>query len=154
MTKSILDSLNRIGDILCRISHDIKSISASVNPRAEARIEFYALISGKYRKVKQMQAKVTQKVNVSLKVLDAKGNDALVDGLPSWSLTDPALGNLVVAADGMSAEFNPAGPVGSLKIQVSGDADLGAGVVTIAGELDLDLLPGDAVTLALSGEAV
>lgn len=154
MSKTLLEATKRVGDVLEKISSTLNVIAASVSPSQEGRVEFYALLAGKYRKVKQMQAKVTQVVNLSLKIVDSKGNDAPVDGQPSWSLTDPALGSLAVAADGLSAVFTPAGSAGSLKVQASADADLGAGVVTIAGELDLDLLPGDAVSIQLSGEAV
>lgn len=97
-----------------------------------------------------MNVKVTQKLPLSITISDAKGNAAQVDGVPAWSLTDPALGDLTVAADGMSAELAPKGPTGSCQVQVSADADLGAGVVSILGGLDVDFLPGDAVSISIA----
>ena len=148
----------KIVDFVGSISVSARKIAVSLEKIAEAltvgpasTIEFWSTMGGQTIRVKQMQAKVTDTVNVSLAIKDVKGNDAPVDGAPSWTTTDPALGSLTVAADGMSASFSPSGPVGSLKVQVSADADLGAGVVAIAGELDLDLLPGDAVSVSLSG---
>jgi len=102
-----------------------------------------------------MQLKVTNKLPLSLKLIDKFGNDARVDGLPLWALTNPAMGVLAVATDGMSAVLTPAGVLGSFAVQVSADADMGEGVKVIVGNLPLDLLPGDATEIQIvSGEPI
>jgi hypothetical protein len=98
---------------------------------------------------------VNKKLPVSIEIKDKFGNPAKADGAPSWALSDESLGSLAVAADGMSAEFSPSGSVGSLKLQVKADSDLGDGVKEILGELSLDLLAGEAVLVELkAGEPV
>lgn len=93
--------------------------------------------------------KVTQKAPVVLKVTDSKGNPGLLDGKPVWSLSNPDLADLVLADDALSGSLVPKGPVGSLTVQVHGDGDLSEGVRDILGELQVDLIPGDSVKIAL-----
>lgn len=113
-------------------------------------IEFYAVIGGHLQKVEHMFLKVSQKLPLKVAFKDAQGNLAGVEGSPLWSLTDDSMGALLVDADGMGAVFTPSGPLGAVKVQVKADADLGEGVKTIIGELDLDLVAGDAVTVEIS----
>ncbi len=100
-----------------------------------------------------MFLKVNQKLPVSVAFKDKFGNSAKVDGLPVWVATVPELVTLEVAEDGMSAMILPVGPEGVLKIQVSADADLGEGVKSILGELELELLTGEAVAVELTAGA-
>lgn len=97
-----------------------------------------------------MFLKINQKLPVSVTFKDKFGNDAQVDGKPEWAVTDSTLASLEVADDGMSSMIVPTGVVGSFKVQVSADADLGAGVKTILGELDIDLVAGDAENVVIS----
>jgi hypothetical protein len=118
-------------------------------------IEFFTLKNGQKTKVENMFLKVSEALPLSIEVKDIFGNMAKVDGAPAWALTDSALGTLEVAEGGMSAVLKPAGLVGALKVQVSVDADLGEGVKTILGELEVQLLSGEAVSVVVSaGEAV
>ncbi len=96
-----------------------------------------------------MKLKISQNLPVSVTFEDKFGNTAQVDGLPSWAVTDEKLATLEVADDGMSAVVKPTGLAGSFKVQCSADGDLGEGVKSILGELDIDLLPGDATTVDL-----
>lgn len=89
-----------------------------------------------------------QRVGLSIQPLDAKGQPARVDGVPTWSVSDGALGSIAVAADGMSATFT-ATDVGVVQVNVSADADLGPGVRTISGTLDIQIEPGEAVSLGI-----
>lgn len=127
----------------------IDRIEAILFPPGVAQIFFMTTIGGMRLEISYMQLKVTNKLPLSLKLVDKFGNPAPVDGAPVWSLTNPALGTLNVAADGMSAELVPAGPLGSFSVQVSADADLGEGVKTIFGELPIDLIGGDAVSVVI-----
>lgn len=97
-----------------------------------------------------MNLKVSQKVKLVLEIKDKGGNPALVDGAPLWSLTDPSLGDVVPAEDGLSAVLTPKGGLGSCVVQVSADADLGEGKKDILGELPVDFLAGDAAVISIS----
>lgn len=97
-----------------------------------------------------MVLKVSQKLPLSIAIVDKGGNPAKVDGAPAWSLTDPSLGALAVAEDGMSAELTPSGVIGACQIQVSVDADLGEGVKPLIGELPVEFVAGDAATVSIA----
>ena len=105
------------------------------NTVGEARSIFFLVNIDRDRKerVTNMFLPVTKKLPLSLDILDAKGNPAKVDGAPAWALTDPTFGALEVAEDG----------------------DLGEGVKQILGELDVEVLGGEAVVVAIkAGEPV
>jgi hypothetical protein len=88
--------------------------------------------------------------HLSVAFKDAKGNPAVVDGVPLWGTSDPAIGTLTPSTDGLSAEWElgPAPVVG--QINVAADADLGSGVTQITGTLDVELIAGDATTVEIS----
>ena len=94
--------------------------------------------------------KVTQKLPISIVIVDSQGNPASVDGVPAWSLTDTSKGAIVASADGMSAEFTPSGSLGEVSVEVSADADLGVGVINILGSLPISIFSGQAVSIQLS----
>jgi hypothetical protein len=80
--------------------------------------------------------KVGEGVGASVVFKDKNGNVAKVDGKPNWAFDQAEVADLSVSDDGMSA-FLKAKAVGAGKLQVSADADLGEGIVTIIGEADL-----------------
>jgi hypothetical protein len=133
----------------------LKFLKADAQPVAQARVDFYAFNNGKIERVDNMFLKVTQALPLAVAFTDAKGNPAKVEGAPAWAVTDASLASLVVAEDGMSATLTPMGPLGLCKVQVTADADLGAGVVNILGEMDIETIAGDAVAVNISaGEPV
>ena len=85
-----------------------------------------------------------QKCTVSIKPVDAKGNPAAVDGIPAWNVSAEGTVSLFPAADGMSCDVVAVG-VGSVQVNVTADADLGAGVKTIMGVLDVTVVAAEAV---------
>ncbi len=90
-----------------------------------------------------------QKCRLSVSPVDKKGKPAKVEGAPAWSSSDETVATVVPAADGMSADV-VAGNPGICQINVSADADLGEGVKTISGTLDVTIEAGEAVGLAIS----
>lgn len=138
---TVTETLGKIADVVIPVT-------------TAAAIEFYTTINGVQTKVDKMNMKATQTLQLAIAIKDAQGNPALVDGAPVWSVTDQTLGAVIAAADGMSAVFTPAGPLGSCAVQVNADADLGAGVNTLVGELAIDIVAGEASTIAISGVAV
>ena len=95
--------------------------------------------------------KATQKSALAILVADAKGNPAAVEGAPVWSSSDPALVSVEPAADGLGAVIKAVGPVTSTPVQinVSADADLGEGVRTITGLLEVTVIAADAAAIAI-----
>lgn len=81
--------------------------------------------------------------------VDRAGNPAAIDGVPTWSVGDPAIIGLDVAADGLSAYAIAAGPVGLSQVNITADADLGEGVTTISGTVDFQVVAAQAVGLAI-----
>jgi len=92
---------------------------------------------------------VTQEVDVALKITDARGNPAAVDGVPEWTVDN----NLIVVtptADGMSCKCSSAGGLGTSTVTATVDADLGAGVTPILGQIVFDLVAGSATVVELT----
>jgi len=82
---------------------------------------------------------------------DKFGNPATLDGALQFALADPNQGTFEVSADGLTAKLTPTGPVGDAQVQVTGDADLGAGVTPILGVGTVTLVAGAAVNLSVEG---
>ena len=95
----------------------------------------------------------TQQVTYTFEPVDRRGNPAPVQGPPVWTNSNDQVATLTPAADGLSAVVKALVP-GVTVISASADADLGEGVVTIAGTADVDVTPAAAVTVKLTaGEA-
>lgn len=92
---------------------------------------------------------VTQQVELFLQPVDARGNPAPVDGIPTWETSDSNLIDLIPSIDGLSAVVKARGGVGHVQISAVADARLGPDVRTIAGILEIDLVPAEAVALGL-----
>lgn len=90
----------------------------------------------------------TQQVDLAIKPLDKKGNPAQVDGTPVWASSNPDVVSVVPSADGLSAVAK-AGNIGTSQVSVTADADLGPGVTTISGVLQIDVAGGQAVSLGI-----
>jgi hypothetical protein len=136
---------------ILRIVRKIEGLIASIG--VPTSVEFTIIHDGQSRKVTHMFLKITQKLPVSVAFKDSLGNAAQVDGKPAWAVDNAALATVQVADDGLSAVVVPTGTVGSFKLQVSADADLGEGVKTILGELPIDLVSGEAVAVELTAGA-
>lgn len=156
--KDLLDDLEipkrsdaEILAILGVILRKINRIEAEVTSLTQAHvISFYVNIEGIKTKVDHMFLKITQALPVAVAFQDKLGNAAKVDGLPVWAVTDESLAKLEVAEDGMSVVVKPTGLVGAFKLQCKADADLGEGVKEILGELDIELLSGEAELVVLA----
>jgi hypothetical protein len=70
--------------------------------------------------------------NVTLSITDSRGRPARVDGVPVWASSDETVLVATPAADGMSAVVDTVA-VGTARITISADADLGNGVQPITG---------------------
>jgi len=137
---------------LVKIGKTLKRIELILGPtELGSSVEFYQKIGGEWKLLGgKMFLKGDQMVPLSVKFVDKFGNDAKVDGAPAWALTDDSLGVLEVAADGMGATLKAKGLTGVMKVQVSADADLGEGVKAIMGELDVEILPAEAIAVVIA----
>lgn len=91
----------------------------------------------------------TQFFTVSVSAVDARGNPAPLDGLPSWASSDAALLTVDPNPDG-TARVAAVGALGNAQVTVSADADLGEGVRTLTGLLDVTVVAGEAVALTVA----
>jgi hypothetical protein len=92
----------------------------------------------------------SQKFTASIQPVDARGNPALVDGVPVWTASNPEVLSVSISPDGMSADVAAVGPLGSGQVSVEADADLGEGVRAITGVLDVEVKAGEAVKLVVN----
>ena len=101
------------------------------------------------------QLTIDQKIPFTLSFQDSLGNPARVDGIPSIVVLDPNVIVLVdLAADGLSGAVSAVAP-GTAQVQVTADADLGAGIRTLSVIGDVEVLAGEAVVGAIAfGAAV
>lgn len=126
-----------------------------LKPLEALKVSFFVIKEGRKEKVEFMFLQDDKSLPVSVEFADAKGNVAKVDGAPVWAVSDESLASLQVAADGMSAMVIPVGPLGSFKLQVKADADLGAGMKEILGEMSIEVIGGEAVAVNIkAGEPV
>lgn len=133
---------------LYALKRSICRIEQAVTPRPAVRLEIYQINGGELIG-NHMQQKVTETKTYILVPKDQFGNVAAMDSVPVWALSDPSLGTLVPADDGLSVANTPTGPIAPLAIQASGDSN----GKPFAGSGPIELLPGDAVTNAISQQA-
>lgn len=94
-----------------------------------------------------------QKVALSVAFTTKAGNPASVDGAPQWVSSDPTVIQVVQSEDGLSAEAIAVGPLGVAQVSVTADADLGEGVSTITGVLDIEVKASQAVFAIVAAAA-
>lgn len=91
-----------------------------------------------------------QELDLELAISDSFGNQATVDGTPTWTSGDDAIVALTVAEDGFSAVASAVGPVGTAQVSVRADADVGEGLREIVAVLDIEVIGGEARLVALN----
>lgn len=145
---AIYFELRRVVRLLRALVRAVKALMPVEAPAAG--FEFYEVIDGQNRRISMAIIAIDVVKTYKIKPVDKAGNPAKLDGKPVWALSDPAMGALVVAEDGLTAELTPAGALGNCELQVSGDADMGEGVETIMGVLPLEFVGGKAVAIEVS----
>lgn len=95
-----------------------------------------------------------QKIKVTLAPVTASGNPAVLDGTPTWTVTQGS-GTVVPEADGLSAYIvSPATVDGVVTVvTVSADADLGSGVRTIEDVINTTITNEEAAALGITAGA-
>lgn len=157
------DHYRRIEHILmAQLRLLIRIEKALTKPEEPARfLEIFEIINGQEQRIEGMKLlSVEKKLKLAVKGFkDKKGNEAPVDGMPVWSMSDEKFGTLEVAADGMSAIFAPGGVAHlkgevALKIYAQADADMGEGMKPIVGFIEVQLLGLEAVAVEMEAEEV
>lgn len=90
-----------------------------------------------------------QKVALSVNPKSAAGNPAPVDGVPSWTSSNPEVLTVTPSADGLSAEAVTTGKLGTAQVQCVADADIGEGVTELTAVLEVEVKASAAVQLAI-----
>lgn len=123
-------------------------------PKATPRLVLRATLSGVTFTGENLMFQLpdNKTANLAVSATDAAGVPATLDGAATFASSDPTIVVVEAAADGLSATIKPAAPVklGTAQIQVSADADLGAGVTTINGLVDVEIVAGQATSLVLT----
>lgn len=95
--------------------------------------------------------KPRQRALITVAPADAAGNPAAIDGVVTWTSTDPAIIAVQPAPDGFSCFVAAAGKLGNAQVTCSADADLDPVAVSeIRGLLDVMVVAGPAVGFALT----
>ena len=90
-----------------------------------------------------------QKVMVTLAPTTEAGNPAILDGIPTWTVVQGDA-TLEVSEDGLSAFLVSGEAEVNSQIEVTADADLGEGVVTLTDVIDLAVVAAQASALGLA----
>lgn len=90
----------------------------------------------------------TQQASLSISAVDRKGRPAQVDTIV-FSSSDPSVATVTPDASDPSRALLKAMNTGTAQINVTADADLGDGVNALTGVLDVTVVPGQAVSLAI-----
>lgn len=152
LNKESRELFTGIGDSLDRL------VDAFIDPRFRAaprikitrnQLDPYTFIEGDLTMITITDS---QQFIISAQPVDKKGNPAQVDGPLNFVSSDPAL-LAVTAIDAFSANCVAVGPLGAAQVVVTGDADLGAGVVPITGIEDVVIIAGAAVNLGVTSGA-
>ena len=94
-----------------------------------------------------------QKTRVAVSLRDRYDNPATIDGTPRWETSDPGVITVSTLDDGRTGDIVTAGRLGAAQVTVRCDADVGDGVRELVGVLDVEVVGGEAVLLALTPAA-
>lgn len=94
-----------------------------------------------------------QQVAAFLRPVTAAGNPAQVDGVPTWSVSDPEKLSVAASPDGMSAVLSAVGPLTEqgipVQVTVEADADLGEGFRPITAVGEVVIRASEAVSMSV-----
>jgi hypothetical protein len=90
--------------------------------------------------------KDTQHVLLSVTPVDKHGHPADLDAPPTWASSDESILTVTAAADGLSADAATVGNIGTCQVSVQGVENGN----TLTGTLDVSVVGGDAVELAVT----
>ncbi len=153
MTTPLLLSLLQIAfdnfQIVFRVENN--ALVVQFRPRLPAiRLK---IINSHRKEITMLSLSSIQKCVVSITPVDKKGHPASIDGVPVWTVSADGIVSLFPAPDGLSCEIVAETP-GSCQVNVSADADLGSGVKTITGTLDVTVTASEAAGFTINTGAI
>lgn len=95
-------------------------------------------------------AKVTEQIALVPQFFDDALNEAPVESITGWEVSDPAIAGIFPAADGLTAKLKPI-TKGTVQASVRADARFGPEVKEIIGTLDVSFEAGEATIVRLAG---
>lgn len=93
---------------------------------------------------------IEKKTTLSVAFQDNKGNPAKVDGVPTWLIDNSEIGAITPAADGMTCGLASVGPLGSGKVSMQADVDLGPGFKPLVGLFEFEVTAGEATMVTIT----
>ena len=116
----------------------------TVGPIAEQHF-----ITRTWRRITMLQLTNTQQCPIAVSGVDKKGNPAELDSVVFTS-SDPSVATVDADPSDPNKALIKAVAAGTAQINVSADADLGDGVNTLTGTLDLTVVAGQAVGFVIN----
>ncbi len=161
LDQRIINQLNRLWDLfrpeLSAIREELAAqrelllkILAALQPLLAVKILFTVELEGQIIQGESISMTNSQQATATIQPVDKRNQPAPVDGVPVWASSDETIVTVTPAADGMSAVVAAVGPLGAAKVSVTADADLGAGVSSIFGTLDVTITQGQAVGINIT----
>lgn len=128
-------------------------IEDHAEPRAQLEVHFNYFNA--VRGISPMATTITdtQEVTVAVSFQDKRGNPAVIDGAPTWANNNDDVATVEASEDGYSATILANGPTGHTQVMVTADSQIGDGVTTITGILELDVVASEAVTANITAGA-
>ena len=102
-----------------------------------------------WRRITMLQLTNTQQCPIAVSGVDKKGNPAELDSVVFTS-SDPSVATVDADPSDPNKALIKAVAAGTAQINVSADADLGDGVNTLTGTLDLTVVAGQAVGFVIN----
>ena len=89
------------------------------------------------------------KFTLTFSAVDKDGNPAPVEGI-SWSSSNPAVISVTPDTSGLTALVQTKGKTGTAQVKLSVDPRIGAEVGELMALFDVEVVPGEAVSLVLN----
>ena len=125
-------------------------------PQEAVEIRFVVTIGDKTFEYKQgddaMVFPAGTKATATIKPVDAFGNAAVLDpeNKPVWASSNPEVIKVnATTEDGLTAEVESTGVVGTAQVSVLGDAKFGPEVKEIVGLADIQVIAGEATVISI-----
>jgi hypothetical protein len=119
-----------------------------INKRSRIGISLSAKTTGDQMKING-QITTAQQATVTAQFEDAAGVVVPVQGIPAWTVDNPAIATVAAAADGMSAVIAGVA-AGAAVVTVTAEGDPTPGVDTITGEVDVIVVADEATQVVLT----
>ncbi len=140
-----IDVHHHFDDAGCECCRPRRRILWTIGPVSEQPLD-----PGPEKGFAMLQLTDSQQCDLAIAPVDRKGKAAKVqDGSTTWTSSDETVATVEAGADGLTATVK-AVDLGTCQVNVSADADLGDGVSSLSGSLDVTVVGGQAVSLSVS----